>query len=73
MVSSNFTRRHYIAIAKVLLFSKIAIASELKDTRDKELAKLIFQTLENMLIEMFRDDNPRFSSYRFKQFCRWEF
>ena len=67
MERQMFSKRHYEAIANVLLVSKIALYSELKDSRDRDIAEKVFYTIEKLLIEMFAVDNPRFDVFRFKK------
>lgn len=62
-----FSKRHYEVIANVLLVSKIALYSELKDSRDRDVAERVFNIIEKLLVEIFAMDNPRFDVYRFKK------
>jgi hypothetical protein len=67
MERKMFSKRHYEVIANVLVVSKIALYSELKDPRDRNVAEKVFYTIEKLLIELFAVDNHRFDVFRFKK------
>jgi len=69
---SNFTKRHYEAIAQVLTTTKAALSYELKTEEEKEIARRVLEILENSLVKMFKEDNERFAYYKFKRAIEWE-
>jgi hypothetical protein len=69
---SNFTKRHYEAIAQVLTTTKAALSYELKTEEEKEVARIVLEMLENSLMKMFAQDNDRFDCRKFKRAIGWE-
>ena len=56
------TKKHFIRIAEMLKNQKIAI----QGLNDKDF-KILISNIENELIRIFIDDNPRFDIDKFKQ------
>ena len=60
------TKKHFIAIAKLLKNKRLAIQHLTNPTTIKGTENII-TNIENGLIEIFIDDNPRFDIDKFKQ------
>ena len=60
------TKKHFIAIAKLLKNKRLAIQQLTNPTTIKGTENII-TNIENGLIEIFIDDNPRFDIDKFKQ------
>ena len=56
------TKKHFIQIAEMLKNQKIAI----QGLNDKDF-KILISNIENELIRIFIDDNPRFDISKFRQ------
>ena len=69
---SNFTKKHYEAIAQVLATTKAVASYEFKTEEEKQVAIRVLEILESSLIKMFKEDNERFDYYKFKRASEWE-
>lgn len=56
------TKKHFIAIARILKNQRLSI----QGIEDNQFENLI-SNIENQLINVFVDDNPRFDISKFKQ------
>jgi hypothetical protein len=56
------TKKHFIAIARILKNQRLSI----QGIEDNQFENLI-SNIENQLINVFVDDNPRFDISRFRQ------
>lgn len=60
------TKKHFIQIAKILKKQRLGI-HQLTNSENYQLGNNIITYIENDLIEIFIDDNPRFDIDKFKQ------
>ena len=60
------TKKHFIAIAKLLKNQRLGI-HQLTNSENYQVGNNIITHVENGLIEIFINDNPRFDIDKFKQ------